>query len=499
MVYYVLNTEIIGDKKVYSRIPEYYTVHVTDPLGYGVAGIPVVVLVSNGTMEYIGGAGYTDSYGIAYIIVTLLFSGNYTLTPSTLMKYTIINSASIDVEVERIDTRVPSSVNASLSNIYLALSDLNKTVREGFNSINGDLGELRDLLLVLDSKLDIVNTTLHNGFISIETRIDSLEGSLSNQITSLYVFVNESMEDVLAKLDGISGEVEGVGSNLSTIIAVLVGLSDEIDVVNTSISNGFLVVESKLDVIGGKVDETYTLLFKVNDSLANVFTQLNILKLGHNDINNRLDTIADMLANISSLSSEISGLRDLLAGLTSDLENIVESMDEYRGLLIGVSENLTLLLGLIEDMDTLKHVVDEVRETTLEMNISIGERVTRIETNTATILTKTSDILENVDVLDDGQTRIETSIGEITGEIKEVKDNVAVITTSLGELKIDLENVKQEVIKKLEELGYIEVTTSTTSEQGIAPELVYTVVAIIAITIGLVYTIVTRTRIRKTQ
>ncbi len=439
-VYYVLNMEIVGNKKLYARIPEYYTVHVTDPLGYGVAGVPVVVLVSNDTMEYIGGAGYTDSYGIAYVIVTPLFSGNYTLMPSTLMKYTIINSTSIDVEVKRIDTIVPASVNTSLSNIYLALTDLNKTVGEGFTNISGDLGELRNVLLVLNSKLD------------------------------------------------------NIGNDLSTIISIILDLSSEIDILNTSISNGFLIIETKLDVISGDVNKTYTLLFRVNNSLTNIFSQLDILKLDHDNIDSNLDIITSMLANISSLSNEISELRDTLSSITSDLEAVVESMEEYHGLLIGVNENLTLLLGLIEDMDTLKQVVDEIKETTTEMNMSIGPSVTRIETNTATILAKTSDILKDIEILDNGQVRIETSIGEIKGEIKEVKNNITIIKTSLGELKIDLKNAKQDVIQKLEELGYIKTTTPTTKEQGIAPELIYTVLAVVVIAISITYSILTKKR-----
>jgi len=232
-------------------------------------------------------------------------------------------------------------INSRIDSVEGALSDSINAVDDKFDSITG----------ALDNKIDSINGALSDSIVAVDNKYDSITGGLDDKIDSVEGALIDSITAVDGKYDTITSNLSDSITTLSdTLEAYNTALNDRIDTLagavsdlDSTVSSNYTTLNDKIDSINGALSDSINALDSI---VSNNFTTLS-------DSITALDSVVS--SNFTTLSDSIVALDSVVSSNYTTLDNKIDSVsgaltDSINALDSVVSSNYTTLDDKIDSI-----------------------------------------------------------------------------------------------------------------------------------------------------
>ena len=307
----------------------------------------------------------------------------------------------LDESITNLTDKTTKSLSSTLAQIldnFVAMKALISNLNDATtNKVSSDIENLKNDLLDLAKKLDIVDSNIdedltrqlsliESGFMSFENRIDetfkNVDRSIEDNINSQFVSVSKNLsENISEKLNAYVSQIDKLFENITSsnnensdfiknnVVSITARLNDVLEKQNAEI-------ESSLNTILEKLNLT------LNDSLSNTAADYESLKAE--------------LANFSS-SIEIAN-SNLLSDLKAQFDDVIKFVDS--GIEIQAQEVNSKFQQLTSNIDDINRFVSDLKVLTNEKSANIIDNINSasesIKASVANISDKVEDNLSEI-------------------------------------------------------------------------------------------------------
>lgn len=390
-------------------------------------------------------------------------------------------------------TMIASISDVVAQNMEL-ICDIAATLGSDTNTIDSYIDIILDTAATLESKIDILNPEIEQGFTGTFTALDALESKLcavDNAIDGIdaEIVIFTDLETINAKLETASSNIDRVESDLASVCDSLQTVESLLDTLSSLVD----IIDSDVDIISVQQDTVLASVQTVIADLTTIESKLDsILLLDittesklcsiENAIDNTLlnsvitaDSTVDVVQNsILTIVSSVDVLDTTAKAIFSNVCTAESNVDTIDRVLLTVESQVDLFVVLEVDVSTVNSLIDVAIEKSLTLESSIDT----LDAQALASLATSQTIQSNLDTLLVQVCTVESLLDNADALVVTVDSKIATIDAALGtidskvcalEIRIDasdialntVQNSLTQISTNLDELGadFIETWT----------------------------------------
>jgi len=340
--------------------------------------------------------------------------------------------------LRKITTNIKESVNKS--------SSVKEQLQQRSTEINSAFKQISLITETIKEQIAKLNTDANNSFSSVKEITGNIH-SLNNLISSQTVSVEESSaatEQMVASINNVSVISEERKSAAQNLLKTTQAGKERITIINEKILNFSMevdVVLETVDIINSISSQTNLLSMnaaieaahagKVGKGFAVVAEEIR--KLAETSAQNAKtieDTLKSTVQRIVELSSEAEQTFKVFSQIELEVKTVTDALTE-------ISDTMTeLTIGTdetIKAINELKDISIKVKASSNEMNS--GVEIINIATQSVKNIS--SDVLENIYSISEGNTNISSSMQNLDQSVNNIIQNVEQLGEGVSKFKTE--------------------------------------------------------------